>query len=198
MSSQDIGIFGGTFDPVHIGHLICAQYLCEELDLSKVIFIPCNQPPHKPGYKALNPEHRLRMLRLAIEGNPTFEVSDIEIRRGGISYTIDTVKALVQGQCRGKRIWLLMGLDAFLEIGLWKQPDEIASLCYFGVATRPGFERKVPLPVLKERTRFIPIPAIEVSSTLIRQRLSMGKSIRFLVPENVERYIRRNNLYLNR
>ena len=191
-----IGIFGGTFDPIHLGHLVCAEQVREGIGLDSVIFVPCAIPPHKPDYVPAEAEHRLRMVELAIENTETFVCSDIEIRRGGISYTVDTIAELRKRVGREAELWLILGLDAYLEIGTWKQPERIAAECLLAVARRPGYRPDMAsLKGFESRTRFIEITEIGVSSTAVRKRIAQGKSIRFLVPRSVEAYIRQKGLY---
>ena len=190
-----LGVFGGTFDPIHLGHLICAEQLKQALDLDIVLLVPTSCPPHKPLSEPAGPEHRLAMVRLAIEQNPGFQDSDIEIRRGGTSYTIDTVHDLRAEYGKEIELWLLMGQDSYHDISAWKQPDSIAAECFFGVARRPGYEREMEPPVPGVRSRFIDITAVDISSTDIRARIGEARSIRFLVPRKVEDYIKTNRLY---
>jgi nicotinate-nucleotide adenylyltransferase len=190
-----LGIFGGTFDPVHLGHLICAEQLLQALRLDLVLFVPTHAPPHKPATEPAGPEHRLAMVRLAIENHRGFRDSDLEIRRGGTSYTIDTVRELRQAYGDDMEFWLLMGQDSYQDVSTWKQPDLIAAECLFGVARRPGYEREIRPPVPGLRSKFIDITAVDISSTGIRARLSEDRSIGFLVPRKVEAYIRANRLY---
>jgi nicotinate-nucleotide adenylyltransferase len=190
-----LGIFGGSFDPVHLGHLICADQLRQELGLDLVLFVPVNAPPHKRDTDRASPEHRLAMLRLAIEGHEELRDSDIEIRRGGVSYTVDTVADIRASFGRDVDLWLLMGQDSYQDVASWKEPGKIAAECFFGVACRPGYPRDVPPPVPGIRARFIDITAVDISSTDVRTRVEKGRTIRYLVPRKVEEYIRANNLY---
>lgn len=190
-----LGIFGGTFDPLHLGHLICAEQLRQALCLDLVLFVPTHSPPHKPATEPVGPEHRLAMVRLAIEDHQGFRDSDTEIRRGGTSYTIDTIRDLRRAYGDDVEFWLLMGQDSYQDVSTWKQPDLIAAECFFGVARRPGYEREIRPPVPGVRSKFIDITAVDISSTDIRARLSEDRSIRFLVPRKVEDYIRANRVY---
>jgi nicotinate-nucleotide adenylyltransferase len=190
-----LGIFGGTFDPVHLGHLICADQLLQALGLDLVLFIPANSPPHKPAVEPAAPEHRLSMVRLAIQGHRFFSESDTEIRRGGKSFTIDTVLELRRDYGADVELWLLMGQDSYQDVSTWKSPDRIAGECFFGVARRPGCKRAKGSPLPGLRSEFVDITAVDISSTDIRARLSDALSIRYLVPPAVEDYIRANGLY---
>ncbi len=190
-----LGIFGGTFDPIHLGHLICAEQLRQALSLDLVLFVPTHSPPHKPATEPAASEHRLAMVRLAIGDNRGFLDSDVEIRRGGRSYTIDTIRDLRRTYGVGAEFWLLMGQDSYQDVSTWKQPDLIAAECFFGVAHRPGYVCEIRPPVPGMRSRFIDITAVDISSSDIRARLSEERSIRFLVPRKVEDYIRAKRVY---
>jgi nicotinate-nucleotide adenylyltransferase len=198
-AAKRIGIFGGTFDPVHYGHLVCAEQLREAAGLDIVLFIPCSRQPHKPRYRPSDPADRLAMLRAATRKYPDFLVSDMEIKRGGVSYTADTVAELRTLVGRGPEIWLMLGMDAFLEVHRWKDPEVVLRECRFAVATRPGYAREARrgryTEALKRKCRFVEITPIDISSTDIRRRASRGKSIRFLVPGPVEAHILRKGLY---
>jgi nicotinate-nucleotide adenylyltransferase len=192
-----IGIFGGTFNPPHYGHLIVAEFIREEVGLDKIIFIPCSIPPHKQNNEYLSqiasPEHRFEMVKLAIIGNKFFEVSDIEINRGGVSYTIDTVNYFVSNFPEEK-FYLLIGADQFAEFHTWRKPDEIVQKVNLIVFNRPGFV--IPKTEFSKFATFITIPNIEISASTIRKRIRHGKSIKYLVPPAVEEYILANKLYI--
>jgi nicotinate-nucleotide adenylyltransferase len=192
---ERIGIFGGTFDPVHFGHLICAEQLREAIGLDSVTFIPCSTSPHKPDYVVAGDKHRLAMLELAVSGRDEFKVSDIEIARGGLSYTVDTIAALRQQFGPGVDLWLLMGMDAYLDLSAWERPEEIVAECRFGVARRPGYTRQLDAGLPVAKTEFVDITPVDIASTDIRQRLLEGRSIAFLVPGSVEAYIRKHKPY---
>lgn len=194
--ARRIGVFGGTFDPVHYGHLVCAEQLREAVGLDIVMFVPCSRQPHKPRRRPSTASDRLAMLRAAIRKHEDFVVSDVETKRGGISYTVDTVRA-VRALCGdGPEIWLMLGMDAFLDMPRWKDPDFILGECRFAVAARPGYRRRSVSRRVAARCRFVEITALEISSSDIRKRVARGKSIRFLVPHTVEALIRRKGLYL--
>ncbi|MFH1313047.1 MAG: nicotinate-nucleotide adenylyltransferase [Candidatus Eisenbacteria bacterium] len=190
-----LGMFGGTFDPIHYGHLICAEQLREALNLDLVMFIPSSSPPHKPDYSATSASHRLEMVRLAIEGCDHFVASDIEVLKGGVSYTVDTVREVRASYGNDVNLWLLLGMDAYLDLPTWKEPDVIAAECSFAVACRPGYVNTIDPGQAVAGKRFVDITLVEISSTGIRERLSDGRSIRFLVPESVERYIKHHKPY---
>ena len=189
-----ICLFGGTFDPPHIGHLLIAQTVCEEENFDKVIFIPANKSPQK---KAITPpEDRINMLNLAIEENPNFEISNIEIKRGGISYTIDTIHAIKNKIIKDDdELFFLIGSDSLSEFKNWKEPRKILRNSQVVVAIRPGFRPSdIPAWVL-HRIRFANIPRFEVSSTNIRKRWLENKTIRYMVTLPVWEYINKKNLY---
>ena len=189
-----ICIFGGTFDPPHIGHLLIAQTVCEAEAFDKVIFMPANKPPHKKNISDVS--DRLSMLNLAIEGNPNFEISDLEIKRGGVSYTIDTLSSFRNSVIGMKdELFYLIGSDSLLDLELWKNPRAILKKCNVVVAIRPGFRPSdIPAWIL-HRIQFANIPRFEISSSNIRKRWRENKTIRYLVTLPVWEYINRNNLY---
>lgn len=189
-----LGIFGGTFDPIHLGHLICAEQICESLNLDLVMFVPCALPPHKPGYLPAQAKHRLAMINLAIKGSERFCVSDIELSRGGLSYTVDTVRQIRSELGDEVEIWLILGLDAYIDLPTWKEPNFILDQCNLAVATRPGYSLDSVCRIGK-KVEFVEITAVDISSSEIRRRIAAGKSIRFLVPEAVEYYIRTEKPY---
>jgi len=189
-----ICIFGGTFDPPHIGHLLIAQTVCEAEAFDKVIFMPANIPPHKKNISEVG--DRLAMLNLAIEGNPNFEISDLEIKRGGISYTIDTLRSIEKSVINAKdELFYLIGSDSLLDLEFWRNPKEILKKCNVVVAIRPGFRPSdIPAWILHQ-IQFANIPRFEISSSNIRKRWRENKTIRYLVTLPVWEYIDQNNLY---
>ncbi|CUS81632.1 nicotinate-nucleotide adenylyltransferase [Candidatus Kryptobacter tengchongensis] len=191
-----VGIFGGTFNPPHIGHLIVAEFIREEAKLNKIIFVPCAIPPHKQnqGYlsQIASPHHRFEMVKIAVKNNPFFEVSDIEIKRGGVSYTVETVSYFVE-RFPTYTFYLLIGADQFRELHTWKDPDEIVKRVRLIVFNRYGYA--IPESKFSQFADFITIPNIDVSASAIRSRVRSGKSIRYLVPAEVEEYIYAKGLY---
>ena len=180
-----IGIYGGTFDPIHHGHLILAREARERLGLDKLIFVPARIAPHKRAPFA-SAELRLSMLRAAVEGEKGLEVDDCELRRAPPSYTIDTVES-VQRREPGAEIYYLIGEDNLAGLGNWRQFDRLQKIVRFVVLDRTGAEATHGYPVIARK--------IDISATGIRKRVASGQSIRYLVPESVEEIIRRNNLY---
>lgn len=198
-----IGIFGGTFNPVHMGHLVMAQDALELFELSKVIFVPCACPPHKTSNDVASAEHRLAMLQAALEGDLRFEVSDIEIRRGGVSYSIDTAREIKKHHL-GCELFFIIGADSLPELRLWKEISQLLDLCRFVTIARPGVDLndpglRDPMPgdarsrLLRDQIRVGHM--INISSTDIRYRIAEGMSIRYLVHPAVEMYIAEHSLF---
>jgi len=188
-----IGIFGGSFDPPHIGHLIIAELTQGQLLLDEVIFVPAFVPPHKTGDHASTPLDRLRMTKLAVRGNPSFRVSDIEIRRKGVSYTVDTVRTFKRRH-RSATLFLIIGGDSLAQFWSWKAPDEILADASLAVYARPGCKIKRG-GHLDARIHHVRGPLLQISSTEIRKRIAARKSVRYLVMESVRSYIARHRLY---
>lgn len=186
-----IGVFGGAFDPLHIGHLIIAERSIEEFKLQKIIFIPTNIPPHKPPPLA-SALDRLELVKIAVQDKPYFEVSDMEIKRKGVSYWINTLRELKKGYPKDE-IFTLIGMDEAIYFMNWKEPEEILKLSRFIIITRPESRGEVTSP-LHEKADFIELN-LDISSTEIREHIRNGKSIKHLVPEEVEVYIKRKKLY---
>ena len=188
-------LFGGTFDPPHIGHLLIAQTICEAESFDKILFIPVNIPPHKTVNTPL--EDRLNMLDIAIDDNPNFEISDIEIKRGGVSYTIDTIRTIKNKyNISSNKISYLIGSDSLLNFHNWKEPEKILKECQIILAIRPGFRPSdIPAWIL-HKIQFANIPRFEISSTNIRSRWVEGKTIRYLVTLPVWDYINKNKIYI--
>jgi len=189
---KNVALFGGTFDPVHIGHVIIAASMTEAKNLDDVIFIPSARPPHKrDGGLLFTPEERYRLLSLAIEDTPGFHVSDIEMKREGLSYTIDTIREMKEILPPETRLSFIVGMDNLYEITLWKDPEDIVRECSILVAKRLcDKEREIPRWLL-ESVEIVDVPLIEVSSSDIRRRIREGKPFRFLVPDAVHEEIRR-------
>jgi nicotinate-nucleotide adenylyltransferase len=189
-----IGILGGTFDPIHLGHLILAEQLAEKFKLDKVIFIPSASPPHKNNKKVSKAKDRFKMTGLAIEDNPLFSISDIELKRKGKSYTVITIKELKKLYPKSK-LFLLCGSDVLDELKTWKSPDEIYKLIKVIVGVRPGYNKIKKDNKYAKKSIIEQINGLEVSSTEIRKRVKKGKSIRYLVPDKARNYIRKKGLY---
>lgn len=215
-----IAVYGGCFNPIHNGHLIVAEEIRQLFRLDKIIFVPAAQPPHKPANSLIDVQHRLNMVRLAIEDNPDFILSDIEISRGGTSYTIDTLRSLKRQYGNNIRLYFIVGSDAFLELDAWKQPKELFELAYFIVIERPGASINKAIDFLEgfhpvqyqilnapllgfdsffmsaeSKVFFAQATLANISSSGIRELVSYDKSLRYLVPDAVREYIEKNGLY---
>lgn len=191
---KKVCLFGGTFDPPHIGHLLVAQTVAEAEDFEKIIFVLANQPPFKNDYSPL--EHRSSMLKMALYENPRFDFSDIELNRGGVSFTIDTIKEFKESEgLKKNELFYLIGSDSLMNFHTWEQAREILEECQILVAIRPGFRpSSIPSWVLKE-IQFANIPRFEISSSTIRERWVSDKTIRYMVTQPVWEYINAHNLY---
>ena len=216
-----IGILGGTFDPIHYGHLYIAEEVRQAADLDKVLFIPSAQPPHKSDCIVTPPEHRLEMARLATFGNPFFEVLPIEIEMGGKSYSVRTVERLHEKYGGRADLYFITGVDAFAEIATWFDVERLLTLCHFVVTSRPGFPFRrieaVPhiqaetVDLLKEMDNgrlfaattletgreliLLNTLQLDISATDLRSRVRSGRSIRYLLPDAVESYIMAHSFY---
>lgn len=201
--AKRVGIMGGTFDPVHQGHLVTAEAARSEFCLNKVVFVPSGHPPHKAGVTISDKEHRYIMTVLATAANPFFEVSRTEIDRPGESYAIDTVRYFKSKMKADSELYFITGADAILEIVTWKDVEELFANCTFIAATRPGYllneMKKKLLTKLSQYhlKRIIPleVPAMAISSTDIRERVKNQRTIKYLLPESVENFIQKNDLY---
>ena len=190
-----VGIFGGTFDPIHLGHLITAQALREIRELEKIIFIPAFISPHKVNVKSLGAEHRLEMVRLSIEGIPYFDYSGIEINSASISYTVDTLRKL---KAKYDDLELIIGYDNIIDFNTWKEPDEILKLAKLIVLKRKTSIEPEKKDKYFNSAIFVETPTIEISSSEIRNRIGNNLPINFLVPRKVRQYIYKNNLYMEK
>ena len=203
-----IGLFGGTFDPPHVGHLVLAESARDRLGLDEVHFIPAGQPPHKPGRRITGAAQRVAMARLAVRGNRAFAVSTLEARRGGRSFTIETLREVAADAPRA-RLFLLMGADSLDEFATWREPEAILRLATLAVAKRPGVAPRArrrlravtgrgPSSAGGARIEWLDNAEIAVSSSIVRTRVREGRSIRYLVPDTVAAYIARHRLYRGR
>ncbi|HSL97278.1 MAG TPA: nicotinate-nucleotide adenylyltransferase [Candidatus Deferrimicrobiaceae bacterium] len=198
------GILGGTFDPIHLGHLASAEEAREALGLERVLFVPNAIPPFKLDGTAASAADRLAMTRLAITGNPAFEVSTIELERGGVSYTADTVEALAAAERAAGRqpdLTLILSAETLRDLPGWHEPARLLAACRIAVVPREGYPAPDPdwlrtqLPGVEQRVAWLDGPRLEISSTAIRERIAAGRSIRYLVPPVVERYVADHQLY---
>jgi len=193
---MDIGLFGGSFNPPHIAHLVVAEVVRDQFGLDKVWWIPNSTPPHKPEEELVAVEHRVAMARRTIESNPTFRVCDIEVQREGVSYTVETLRVL-QEEHTDTDFALIIGSDSLDHFAEWHRPDEIAERVPIIVYKRPGAIESVAEPRFANQVRYAAAPVVEVSGTEIRARRRAGRSIRHLVPEDVRTYIKAHDLYRN-
>ena len=196
---QRLGIIGGTFDPIHFGHLLMAEEARQAFALDEVVFVPNGRPAHKTAFGISSPEDRYAMTRLATESNSCFSASRIEIDRPGLSYTIDTLRGFRALYPALEQLYFITGADAVLEILTWHEYDKLVNECRFIAVTRPGFalERlsEITDAEFLNHVSFLPIPGLEISSTDIRQRVRESRSIKYLTPEPVEAYIQQQDLY---
>lgn len=218
-----IGIFGGTFDPIHIAHLYIAEEVRETLELDEVIFVPVSVPPHKEVEAGVSAEHRLRMVELAIASNEAFKVSDVELKLPTPSYSVTTVEHLQEAYGKHAKLLFITGMDTFLDIFTWHEAERLISMCDFVTTFRPGTAHQdlcshryvraldmVMLDMLDAKEKkigkvqlrsgrelwLVPSLGLEISSTEIRRRLKAGKSVKYLLPAEVESYIIQHGLYL--
>jgi len=199
---MNIGVLGGTFDPVHNGHLIVAEEVKTRLNLAEIIFVPAGQPWLKADKPISPAEHRLQMLRLAIADKPYFKLSSIEIERTGPSFTVDTIAEL-RGQLGSEdELFFIFGWDSLAELPQWREPSRLIKMCYLVAVPRPGYPRpklkalEVIIRGLSQRVMLMKEPEIDISASAIRERVARGLSIRHLVPEPVNRYIKEHGLYI--
>ena len=198
-----IGLFGGSFDPIHFGHLIAARAIKEQLNLAEVLFLPSKRPPHKEGKELTPAHHRAALVRLAIEGEAGFSFDDFDLIREGPCYTIDAVIHFRKQLAPAEIFWFI-GADSLMELPTWHRAPELMKMCAIVTAARPG-QDKVDWDKLKDslgvesaemlRKGYLETPMIDISSTDIRRRVAAGRSIRFLAPEAVRQYIESHNLY---
>lgn len=221
LDSLRLGLFGGSFNPIHAGHLAIARQTREALGLDQILFLPTGDPPHKPDGSLAPAHHRLEMVRLAIGSDPTFAVSDVEIRRLGKSYTIDTIRLLQREYGPKAQLFFLIGLDAFLDIQSWREPAALLNSCSFVIISRPGTSfrslsaltvlpnlsqasledldqgrvRQLDLPIGPQRLICLNLPHCDISASDIRKRMADKRLVANLLPPSVESYIIHHHLY---
>lgn len=204
VATGSIGVFGGTFDPIHFAHLAVAQEAAEVLGLERVLFVPAGQPPHKLDREITPAADRLAMVELAIAGNPRFTLERLEVDRSGPSYTVDTLEALRARGSQGgaePELTLILSSEAYLELPGWREPDRILSLARLAVAPRDGYPSadtaslQPPIPGSDGRVTFLDGPRMRLSASELRQRAASGRSVRYLVPDAVAAYIDDHGLY---
>lgn len=186
---KKIGILGGTFDPPHLGHLIIANEVLESQNLDEIWFMPNQEPPHKKKSNAISDEDRIQLVKLAIAEHPRFRLELLEMERSGPSFTYETMKIL-QETHPDKKFYFIIGADMIEYLPKWKHIDELVKLVQFIGVDRPSYSHETPYPIV-----YAEVPEMEISSSLIRDRLMEGKTIRYIVPESVRNYIKENKLY---
>jgi nicotinate-nucleotide adenylyltransferase len=191
-----IGLFGGTFDPIHVGHLIVAETIRSDFGLDLVLFVPASVQPLKSDKPAADAESRFHMVELAVENREGFSVSNMEIQRGGVSYTLDTLKSFHQSKLgQGNAFYWIVGMDSLIDMKNWKKPEAIFELATLLVAARPGYDDSMVESWIKVKAVMVSTPLVDISSTEIRKRVRGGKSIRFWVPDRVADTIAEKGLY---
>jgi len=198
-----LGILGGTFDPIHFGHLLAAEEARVTLRLDRVLFAPAGDPPHKQGYAILPVTHRLRMVRLAIADNLAFDISTVDIDRPGPHYTVETIHLIRDEWGTGAdETCFIMGVDSLAHLLTWHQPAQLIELCRLAVVARPGYradlaELEAALPGISRRLDWVEMPVLGISSSDLQRRVREGRSTRYQVPASVAHYITENRLYLD-
>lgn len=196
-----VGLLGGTFDPIHWGHLIMAEEARQGAGLDQVLFLPAGEPPHKVGQAITPIGHRLQMVQLAIASHPAFALSRLDVDRPGPHYSVDMVRLFLERAPAGTEVFFVVGADSLEDMPTWKDPARLLDLCRVLAMSRPGHEPDLDalarvLPAVRERVQVLPMPLIGISGTDIRRRVREGRSIRYLVPEEVRQYILAHRLYL--
>lgn len=196
-------MLGGTFDPVHKGHIMVAEEARTRLNLAEIILVPAGQPLLKADNRPITTaEHRLQMLRLAITDKPNYKLSTIETERAGPSYTVDTIAELRERLGKGSELFFILGCDSLVLFPEWREPSRIIGMCYLVAAPRPGYQRpnlkalEADVPGILQRVMLMDKPEIDISASVIRERVRRGLSVRHLVPEPVNRYIKEHSLYV--
>ncbi len=199
---MDTGVFGGTFDPIHNGHLVVAEEVRTQLNLAEILFVPAGQPWLKPDSPIAAAEHRVQMVRLALAGKPYFKLSTLEIERDGPTYSVDTI-AKLQGQLgAGDELFFILGWDSLVELPQWKESSRLVRMCHLVAVPRVGCPHpdlkalENSIPGISQRVLLLDKPRIDISASAIRSRVARGLSVRHLVPEPVDEYIRQNKLYV--
>jgi nicotinate-nucleotide adenylyltransferase len=198
---RKIGVLGGTFDPVHLGHIMMAEEAKAALDLSEVLLVPAGQPISKPNETVTPARHRLEMLRLAVDGSDFLKVSAIEIERKGPSYTVDTIAEMRKKAGRGDELFFILGYDSLEQLPDWHEPSRLIGMCTLVAVPRPGYAKpslkalEGVLPGISKKVIFLDRPKVDISATVIREMVAEGESIDHLVPGPVAEYIKKNKLY---
>jgi nicotinate-nucleotide adenylyltransferase len=201
VTGRRVGILGGTFDPIHYGHLVAAEDCRAQLGLTEVLFVPAGHPPHKRNQQITPVANRLAMAELAIVDNPHFRLSRVDVDRPGPSYSVDMVQALQAELGPESQLFFILGRDSLLDLPTWHEPDRLAQLCQLVAVTRPGYppldltQLNSVIPNARERIISLEVPELNLASSDIRRRVAEGRPIRYLVPESVRRYIKESGLY---
>ncbi len=201
---MNIGVLGGTFDPIHIGHLILAEEVRASLNSTEILFVPAGQPWLKVDSPISPAEHRVEMVRLAIADKPYFKLSTMEIERAGPTYTVDTIAELKAQLGTEDELFFILGWDNLAELPRWRQPSRLITMCRLVAVPRPGYPLsdlkalEASVPGLSQRVTLMDRPEIDISASAIRGRVTQGLPIRHLVPQPVERYIKEHKLYLTK
>jgi len=201
---MNIGVLGGTFDPIHIGHLILAEEVRAKLNLAEILFVPAGQPWLKVGSPISPAEHRVEMVRLAIADKPYFKLSTMEIERAGPTYTVDTIAELKAQLGTEDELFFIIGWDNLAELPRWRQSSRLITMCCLVAVPRPGYPLpdlkalEASIPGLSQRVTLMDKPEVDISASVIRDRVTQGLSIRHLVPESIDEYIRQHKIYLTK
>ena len=201
---MNIGVLGGTFDPIHMGHLVLAEEVRARLNLAEILFVPAGRPWLKVGSPGSPAGHRVEMVRLAIADKPYFKLSTIEIERAGPTYTVDTIAELKAQLGTENELFFMLGWDNLARLPRWRQPSQLIAMCHLVAVPRPGYPfpdlkaLEASIPELSQKVTLMDRPEIDISASAIRDRVTQGLSIRHLVPEPVERYIKEHELYLTK
>jgi nicotinate-nucleotide adenylyltransferase len=195
-----IGVIGGTFDPIHYGHLAAAEEARVKVELEKVMFVVAGLPPHKMDEEVTPVEHRLAMVELGIASNPFFEISRVDVDRPGPSYTVDTISILREQSGGEAEFFFVMGLDSLVELPSWHEPHRLIQLCRLIAVKRPGFQvdlarLEASVPGISARLEIIDMPEVDISSTDLQRRVREGLPIKYQVPDKVEKYIEEHRVY---
>lgn len=185
-----VGVLGGTFDPIHHGHLAAASEVCAALELDQVLIVPASHQPFKEPHDSASPEHRLQMCRLAVADDPRLEVSAVDVERGGVTYTVDTLRDLAE-HMPGAQLHFIAGADALARLNEWKDSEDLPGLARFVGVTRAGHS----FPPIEVPYALVEVPALEVSSTDVRRRVRVGAPVRYLIPQAVADYMNDHDLY---
>ena len=195
MKRNKLGLFGGTFDPIHVGHLIIAEWVYQALELDRVVFIPAGDPPHKNAAEVTPAKDRLAMVKLSIAEDSRFECSEYEVNKRGKSYTVETLQWFREQYGPGVQLYWIIGSDSLLDLPNWYQSHRLPELCQLVVYPRPGFPPEAAVEPFRSAALILDTPEFEFSSTTIRERIARGLTVRYLLHPEVMRYIRLNGIY---